>query len=111
VGSITIKVESNLLARIAQALNTKKARIVRETREDIAADARKRVHVLTGALRDSIVATEQGVEAGTQHALAEEFGMPPNRAPHPYLTPAVEAARPKMLERLAGEELFGIDNL
>jgi hypothetical protein len=109
--SITVKVESNLLAKIAQALNTRKARIVNETRENIAADARKRVHVLTGELRDSIVATPQGVAAGTDHALAEEYGMPPNRAPHPYLTPAVEAARPGMLARLAGEELFGIDNL
>jgi hypothetical protein len=108
---ISIKVEHNYFARLAQRLNPRKEEIVKESREHIAEGARRRVHILTGELRDTIRATDSGVEAGTDHALVEEYGMPPNRPAHPYMTPAAEEERPKMIEELRGERLFGVKGL
>lgn len=66
--------------------------------EAVAADARERVHVITGFLRDSIGYTVRqsdmtvSIHADAPYAVIEEFGSR-YRPAHPYLRPALLAAR------------------
>lgn len=75
-------------------------------------EARRRVHVITGELRDSIQVVDDGGIA-TMAALApyagyEEFGTV-HRPPHPYMRPAVAVIRRPFKEELAelGARLLG----
>jgi HK97 gp10 family phage protein len=74
---------------------------IRDAAHQIAANARLRVPVLTGALRESIHAErrspdEYAVTAGSRrvfYARFVEFGSARGVAPHPFLTPAAEMQR------------------
>lgn len=78
---------------------------MRETRVGIVAMARTLVPIDTGRLYRSIRPTFTGVEADTEYAGIIEYGLPPFRAPQPYLVPAANYYRPIMLRRLR-DELF-----
>ena len=63
--------------------------IVRKIAEAIAARARRLVAVKTGALRDSIRVTDEGIEVDKDYAGAVELGTA-TRAARPFVRPAIE---------------------
>ena len=76
--------------------------VSKETADDILEDAKGRVHVISGATRDSgrVVATAGGYDVVFEEgAIFEEYGTV-YRPPHPFLTPASEAHRSGYLDRL-----------
>lgn len=89
----------NHFDQIAAALSGVLSQVVQKTALDIQAGAQQRAPVDTGFLKNSIH-TEPGesdleaqIVVGADYGIYQEFGtrfMPP----HPYLIPAVEAARP-----------------
>ena len=111
-GSVTVRVLKNDLGRMQTSLRSKAGDMSEETAEAIVKDAQSRVHVVTGALRESIQARKAGigyvVEATTPYAAREAFGLngPDSlgrvyHVPgHPYLPPAAEAQRAPFLGRL-----------
>jgi HK97 gp10 family phage protein len=74
-----------------------------KTAEAIAADARQRVPVLTGNLRDSIHVEPEGVDAWVltkvHYANFVEFGTR-HAPPYPFMTPAAEAHGQGHAERM-----------
>lgn len=95
---------------IAAELDAKTEAAVIEVAERIAADAKSRVPVATGALRDAIHVDTSGdgvrVVAGDSTAFyghIVENGSTKTPA-RPFLVPALEAVRP-VLELLVGEKL------
>ena len=110
---ITITVSDNRFPRIAAALPGATSQVVRKTTFDIQALAQVLVPVDTGALKNSISVevgdTEGVVYTNMAYAARIEFGFVGadslgrvyNQAPQPYLTPAVEAARPGFIEALS----------
>ena len=111
-GGLTVRVISNRLGKMQTTLRSKAGDMSKDTADAIVEDARQRVHVVTGALRDSIQAREEGigyvVEATMPYAAREEYGFHGPDAlgrvyafpGHPYLTPAAEAQRAPFLGRL-----------
>lgn len=100
--SISIQVKSNRLRELATKAPRVAADVIRATVADIEADARQRVPVDTGALRDSIkgrVINQQSgeVTAGggdVDYAGYVEYGTV-KMAAQPYMHPAADAARPR----------------
>lgn len=67
-------------------------------------DAKGRVHVITGHLRDSIHTEKRAVGrhavvVGAHYGAYEEYGTR-HRPPHPFLRPAVEAQKAQFLADL-----------
>lgn len=103
--AIKAKLLKNNFALLATQLDRRKATIVAQTKADIVESARLLVPYVTGRLWRSIRATVTGVEANAPYAAMIEYGELPSRRPQPYLTPAVEFHRRRMMIRLR-EELF-----
>ncbi len=111
-GGLTVKVITNRLGVMQTTLRSKAGDASEATANAIVTDAKRRVHVITGALRESIAARKEGigyvVEATMPYAAREEYGFNGSdslgrvyhQAPHPYLTPAAEAQRAPYLDRL-----------
>ena len=101
--SIEFIVNRNEFGRLASRLRSRVADASQETAEAIVEDAKQRVPVDTGELRDSIDARSEGigyiVEATAGHAGFVEYGTR-RMAAQPYLTPAAEAQRAPFIERL-----------
>lgn len=72
-----------------------------ECREAVARRARESCPVDTGALRDSIRATPEGVAAGADYALAVELGTY-FAPPRPFLRPALEREADGFRENVRG---------
>ena len=94
---ITMEVGRNDIGRIAAGLEAAVADEVRKTVFDIEAAAKMKAPVDTGTLMNSITAESEGlsgtVSTNVDYATHQEYGthkMPP----HPYMTPAAEAAYP-----------------
>ncbi len=97
---IIMEIGRNDIGRIADGLEAAVADEVRKTCFDIEAAAKMKVAVDTGNLMNSIVADVDGlngtVATGVDYAAHQEYGthkMPP----HPYMTPAAEAAYPDFI--------------
>lgn len=73
--------------------------------EQVADLARAMVPVETGELRDSIVVTDEGVTAGTDHAVYVEFGTYKMPA-EPFMRPAADEADESAAVR-AASSVFG----
>ena len=92
------------LPKIARDLAADSERIVNETGETIAADARSRARVDSGEMRDGIQwkpgdGPEGAVVATDWKTHFHEFGTS-KRPAKPMLTPAAEAARGEFLQKL-----------
>ena len=110
--SITVNVVKNEFGRYASRLESTASDMSEETADAIVTDARQRVPVRTGVLRDSIQARPQGigylVEATAPYAARIEYGFHStdslgrryHQSAQPYLTPAAEAQRAPYLDRL-----------
>lgn len=101
---IRIRVSRNRWAQVAAEVPARAAVVVAETALDIESDATQRAPVRTGNLRRSIhhaIDTPHHATVGTnvEYAPYVEYGTS-RMAAQPYLTPAVEAARPRFRERL-----------
>lgn len=102
------------LPQIAEALRPRVSAAVKAGAELVAQEARQRVPVQTGTLRDAIRAertdaAQYTVIAGDKDAFyghLVEFGTS-RTAPRPFLTPAVEAKRDEV-KNLVGEALKGL---
>lgn len=71
----------------------------------IVADAKERAPVKTGALRDSLEYVKLGpleaeIHDGVSYGIIQEFGGG-HVPPHPFLTPAMDAAEARFGERVA----------
>jgi hypothetical protein len=101
--SMTTTLKSNRYDDLAREARTAGTATSKETAEKILADAKGRVHVITGKTRDSGHIVENGigydVVFDSPGAVPEELGTV-HRPPHPYLTPASEAQRRPYLDRL-----------
>lgn len=100
---ITVRVRRNDLPRMAARLTPSVAATVTETAETILTDAKRRVHVITGGVRDSghiePIAAGVAVVFDDPGAVWEEYGTR-YRPGHPFLTPAAEAQRGAHSERV-----------
>lgn len=100
---VTVRVRRNDLPRIAARLPSVVADVSEQTAEAILTDAKGRVHVITGGVRDSGRVERQGigyrVVFDDPGAVWEEYGNR-FRPGHPFLTPAAEAQRAPYLDRL-----------
>jgi hypothetical protein len=100
--SMTTRLTKNEYGRLAREARTVGGTVSKETAEKILEDAKGRVHVISGATRDSghIVATGLGFDVVfSEGAIWEEYGNR-FRPPHTFLTPASEAQRSGYLDRL-----------
>lgn len=100
---MSTKLSKNEYGRLAREARTVGGTVSKETAEKILEDAKGRVHVISGATRDSghIVANGLGYDVVfTEGAVFEEYGTV-HRPPHPFLTPASEAHRSGYLDRLS----------
>lgn len=110
---ITLRVSDNRFPTLAARYPVVTSQIVRKTTFDLQAMAQVLVPVDTGALKNSLQAEvddQEGVVYTNQvYAARIEFGFVGadslgrvyNQAPQPYMTPAVEAARPGFIEALS----------
>lgn len=101
------------LPQIAASLPSRMKAVAEAGAEKIAEDAKARVHVDSGALRDAIHVDSQPegvyVVAGDTDAFyghLEEFGSS-HSAPHPFLVPALEE-NVAGIERMAAGALKGL---
>jgi HK97 gp10 family phage protein len=98
--SVKFTIQSRLSDLADQLPKNAQARTAQVTQE-IADQARQHAPVKTGALRDSITVetdSESGkssVRVGVPYAGFQEYGTS-KMAAHPFLTPAVEAIKPKL---------------
>lgn len=97
----TVRIVSNLGPKLSAQARVKASAVVRATALGIEGDAKARAPVDTGALRASIT-TEMdgelraGVGTNIEYGAAVEYGSAARNTPaQPFLTPAVEAARPR----------------
>jgi HK97 gp10 family phage protein len=97
----------NRIPQIVATLNPKLSAALRVGAEGIARDAQARVHVDSGALRDSIHVEDADngfyVIAGNDdvfYGIFEEFGTTHSPA-HPFLIPATEAGRDNVVGLVA----------
>lgn len=100
----TVLLIGNLTNRIRHA-EKRCAEAVEATAKDIAKDAKARVPVRSGRLRDSITPERideftQIVTVHAEYAAFVEYGTR-HMAAQPYLIPAVEAARQEFARRIA----------
>lgn len=100
--SMSTKLLRNDYGRLAKEAPRNVGTISKDTADAILEDAKSRVHVVSGATRDSgeVVQTGIGYEVMfSAAAVFEEYGTV-HRPPHPFLTPASEAQRSGYLDRL-----------
>ena len=89
------------LAAVGIVANAGAEVAVRDVSEEVKAAAQGLVPVDTGELQNSIQVTEEGVEAGTDHAIYVEFGTYRMSA-QPFMRPAAdEASGEEALRKLA----------
>lgn len=93
-----MRVAVNLGPKISALARARASAIVRATALGIEGDAKTRVRVDTGELRDSIHTETDGdlraaVGTNVAHGPPNEYGTA-RMAAQPFLTPAAEAARP-----------------
>ena len=95
------QLRAELMRKVEKAMN--------DAADDIAIEARRRVPVDTGALKDSIAVesyrgarsgSAKRVVAGEDYAVYVEYGTR-FQAGQPFLTPAFDAVRPKLLRKLS----------
>lgn len=95
-GSITVTYVKNDWGRLTSKMVSAAADQSKDTAQDIVDDAKRRVPVDTGELRDSIGKRREGigwlVEATAEYAGFVEYGTR-HMAAQPYLTPAAEGQR------------------
>ncbi|MBU2038345.1 MAG: HK97 gp10 family phage protein [Gammaproteobacteria bacterium] len=126
--TITVKLDTRELERIAKGLNTKTDKIVEALAFEVEADAKQRAPVRTGNLRNSIhtrtkhnstlravtfmvdIPSPSGkiiavVGSGVNYASYVEFGTY-KMASRPYLGPAVESKAAKLNSGETWRELF-----
>lgn len=89
------------LAKATRGVKNGADEALREVSEDVADDWRAGVPVDTGAYRDSIEVTEDGVEATAGHAPFVEFGTSTTPAV-PAAAAAAERARGSFPKKVAG---------
>lgn len=100
--SMSTRLTKNEYGRLAKQAPTLTDSVSKETAETILTDAKSRVHVVSGATRDSgeVVQTGIGYDVVfSAAAIYEEYGTV-DREAHPFLTPASEKARSGYLEKL-----------
>ncbi len=102
---VRLTVTSNHFPELARRYPALARAIVQKTGLDIEAAAKMRAPVDTGALRNSITGAMTGeaegeVAVGVEYGPYVEFGTRSASA-QPYLTPAVEAARPEFERAVA----------
>jgi HK97 gp10 family phage protein len=91
VTGVTFDLVLNRFPEVIAKTNARAKYSEHELKERIAEEARRRVAVDTGATRDSIEITDEGVEVGGA-AIFLEHGTR-NMAAEPFLGPACEAAK------------------
>jgi hypothetical protein len=94
--------KSNEYGRLAREVQPRMDTFSKETADEVLAEAKSRVHVITGATRDSGEVVKTGIGYDVMFsagAIWEEYGNR-FRPPHPFLTPASEAARSGYVEKL-----------
>ena len=99
---MSTKLVKNDYGRLKQQVAPRMDTFSKETAEAVLADAKQRVHVVTGATRDSGEVVKTGIGYDVQFSAAaiyEEYGTV-RRAAHPFLTPASEKARSGYVEKL-----------
>lgn len=84
--------------KVLSGISRKTPGIVHRIAETIAERARRIVVVRTGNLRDSIRATDKGVEVTADYAAAVELGTA-TRAARPYMRPSIEQFNQQDLKR------------
>jgi HK97 gp10 family phage protein len=94
---LSLSIVKNDFAKLAGGMAPRTRHVVETTVNAIETDAKRRVPVRTGALRDSIhgrmLADDEGVvEVGADYGGYVEYGTV-HMAARPYLTPAAEAQR------------------
>lgn len=85
---LTLKMKNNINA-IIQAMHQAAKQTNQKIASEVAESAKANAPVDSGALRDSIVATENSVEVGADYALFVEIGTE-HQAAQPFLSPAVQ---------------------
>lgn len=96
--SLTLQ-KNNRIPSLLAAFPRAVTQTTKEIRQNIAEDARSRAPVDSSELRESIVATEEGVEATAPHALWVEIGTE-KMSPRPFLTPAIQAAEDALISSI-----------
>lgn len=102
--SVKIKRSGKGFQSVADAIRPRASALVRDTTFAIEADAKARAPVLTGTLRRSIHGEMEGdlrgiVGTDLDYAATVEYGSRFQNA-QPYLTPALDAARPRFQREL-----------
>ncbi len=104
MASIVVRVTRNDFARLDTLTRAKVAAVIAKAALDIEAQAAANAPVKTGFLRSSIHAdgagTEWEVRVGAEYGAFVEFGTR-RMAARPYLIPAVEQVRPRLLTALS----------
>ncbi len=101
IATLNVKADTRLLESLRRGSRPALQQALTEAAERVAADARQRAPVDTGALRHSIqVAPESGqlqlrVEATVDYAAYVEMGTA-RMAAQPYLRPAMLAEKPRL---------------
>lgn len=100
--TVTVVVEFDKFDDIAAALPAKTRAVVRKAAFDVEGQAKNRVPVDTGALKNSISVEIEGdglraiVAPHMEYALAVELGTR-RKSAQPYMLPAAEAVRPAFI--------------
>ena len=100
--SMSTRLNKNDYGRLARQAEAHTATLTKETAEKVLKDAQERVHVISGATRDSGEVVKTGIGYDVMFSAAaiyEEYGTR-HRPAHPFLTPASEAARSGYVEGL-----------
>jgi HK97 gp10 family phage protein len=102
--SVSAKILKNDFGRIALEVHKNSDYAAKASAERLNEEYKRRVHVITGKTRESAHVERRGdanyaVVVG-EGAIYEEFGTI-YRPPHPTMVPAVEAERPRVIERFA----------
>ena len=101
VAKVTVRVRrvygTKRLTALASKVSQNSSNLAYHYAQRVEGGAKRRVHVITGRLKASIVRTRisrghHRVTVGMHYGVYEEFGTR-YRPPHPYFRPAVAAAR------------------
>lgn len=98
-----VRLDTTVLDKITAELQPRAQKIVKETAYEVMGRAVNAAPVDTGALKNSIHVEETGalsaiVADGVEYGIYNELGTS-RMAARPFLTPAVEAVRPRWGER------------
>lgn len=94
----------NGFRQLARQIDTFSARNAYNFARSVESGSKRRAHVITGFLRDSIYRERLGygkhrVVVGAPYGVYEEYGTR-YRPPHPYFRPAVEVAKAEFLANM-----------